>query len=56
MKTTATGYRINKNGKTIKYAEQGANIKTSFLGNTIKEQGTYYFFNRKQGDLFIYLV
>jgi len=49
------GYRLNKNGKQIETIESEAIIKTSFEGNSIKEEGTYYFFNRKQGSNFIYL-
>jgi len=55
MKTTATGYRLNKNGAIIKGIEKDAIKKTVFSGNVIKEEGVYYFFNRKQGKTYIYL-
>lgn len=55
MKLTITGYRINKNGKIITSIEKNA-IKTSvYSGNVIKQNGTYYYFDRKQGSEFIYL-
>lgn len=55
MKTTATGYRISKNGSIIPSIEKEAIKKTSYEGNCIKEEGIYYFFNRRQGNTFIYL-
>ena len=55
MKLTKTGFRINKNGKVIISMEDSALKKSSFLGETIKEKGTYYFFNRNQNGTFIYL-
>ena len=55
MKLTATGYRVTKNGSIMKSIEKDALQKITFEGNSIKENGTYYFFNRKQGDTFVYL-
>ena len=55
MKLTKTGYRISKNGSVIDSIENEAIAKQSFEGDLIKDNGLYYFFNRKQGDLFIYL-
>ena len=54
MTTTKNGYRLTKNGSPIKSIENNAIVRT-FKTNTIKEDGTYYFFNRKQGNQFIYL-
>jgi len=55
MKTTATGYRISKNGSIIPSIEKEAIKKYKFSGSFFKENGVYYFFNRKQGNIFIYL-
>ena len=55
MKLTQTGYRINKNGKVITSIESDALVKLDWRGSPLKENGTYYFFSRKQGDLYIYL-
>jgi hypothetical protein len=55
MKLTQTGYRISKNGRTIDSIEKDAIKKDDFLGKLIKEDGCYYFFNRKQGSIYIYL-
>ena len=55
MKLTRTGYRINNNGKVITGVEQGSVVEDMYVGNTFKRRGTYYFFNRKQGDNYIYL-
>jgi hypothetical protein len=55
MKTTANGYRIRKNGSVIKSIEAEAITRLEHEGTSIKENGTYYFFNRKQGLLYIYL-
>ena len=55
MKLTATGYRVTKNGSIMKSIEKDAIKEDMYLGQMIKEDGTYYFFNRKQGDTFIYL-
>jgi hypothetical protein len=63
MKTTRNGYRINKNGKVIKGIEKDAIVKDFHISKileektnrTIKENGVYYFFERKQGNNLIYL-
>jgi len=55
MITTKNGYRLTKNGNPIKSIESNALVTESFKANPIKENGTYYFFNRKQGNNFIYL-
>jgi hypothetical protein len=58
MKTTRTtrnGYRITKNGVVITTIEKEAIQEDMYLGHTIHEDGIYYFFNRKQGDIYIYL-
>lgn len=55
MKLTPTGFRISKNGSIINSIEKEAVKSETYLGGSIKEDGTYYFFNRKQGNLFIYL-
>jgi hypothetical protein len=55
MKLTKTGYRINKNGAVISGVESEAVVKYHFEGNLIKEKGIYYFFNRRQGNTFVYL-
>ena len=56
MKLTRTGYRISKNGKIITSIEKDAYKSEKDLGSTIKIDGDYYFFNRKQGTTFIYLL
>jgi len=55
MKTTRTGYRISKNGKVNLSIENDALTDDMYLGPQVKENGTYYFFNRKQGNQYIYL-
>ncbi len=55
MKTTKNGYRLNKNGKPIQSIENEAIVKTVKEGGIIKENGIYYYFNRKQGNNYIYL-
>jgi hypothetical protein len=55
MKTTAKGYRISINGSIIDSIEEEAFKSNTYLGQSVKENGTYYFFNRKQGEIFIYL-
>lgn len=55
MKLTKTGYRITKNGSVLTSIEKEAIKQTEYKGNMIKENSTYYFFNRKQGNVFIYL-
>jgi len=53
MKTTINGFPINKNGKVINQLK-GETIKPTYLGISFKEQGTYLFFKRKQGNNFVY--
>jgi hypothetical protein len=55
MKLTNTGYRITKNGNVMNTIEKEAFKSTSYLGRSTKQNSVYYFFNRKQGDTFIYL-
>jgi len=55
MKLTQTGYRISKRGAVIDSIEKDALKSSSDLGEVIKQDGTYYYFNRKQGSTFIYL-
>jgi hypothetical protein len=55
MKLTSTGYRISKNGSILTSIEKDAIKEKSYQGSTIKQNGTYFFFNRKQGNTFIYL-
>lgn len=63
MKLNKRGYRINKNGRIINSIEKDAivrefntlNIIHGKLTNIIKEDGVYYFLNRKQGNKYIYL-
>lgn len=55
QKLTKTGYRISKTGKVIDGIEPDAFTSVEFLGQSTKQEGTYYFFNRKQGNQFIYL-
>lgn len=54
MKLTKTGYRISKNGNPIKSIEADAHKSETFLGGVTKVNGIYYYFNRKQGDTYIY--
>ena len=56
MKLTRTGYRISKNGKINLAIEKDAIIKGKDCGISIKVDGSYYFFDRKQGSDFIYLL
>jgi hypothetical protein len=60
MKLTRTGYRISKNGSVIDSIEKEAitlDCYRSYVlaGKSIKRDGIYYFFNRKQGNTYIYL-
>jgi len=55
MKLTKTGYRISKNGNVITSIEKDAFQSKDFLGINHKVNGFYYFFNRKQGNTYIYL-
>ncbi len=55
MKLTTRGYRISKNGSVINSIEKEAIKKPKDMGYCIKDNGTYYFFSRKQGETYIYL-
>lgn len=54
-KLTKTGYRLSKNGSVIDSIESEALTSNTYLGSLTKKDGTYYFFNRKQGNIYIYL-
>jgi len=54
-KLTQTGCRITKNGTVNTAIEKDAIKEDMYLGPLIKENGTYYYFDRKQNDTFIYL-
>jgi len=56
QKLTNTGCRITKNGTVLTSIEPDAVISANFMGNAYKSNGTYYFFQRKQGTHFIYLA
>ena len=49
VRTTKSGYRISQNGNIIISIEPEAVQTKSFHGNVIKEDGTYYWYNRRQG-------
>jgi len=53
---TKTGFRLNKSGKVIDGFEPDAIKSHVFLGYTTKIVGTYYYFNRQQGNTFVYLI
>jgi len=55
MKVNIRGYRVTKNGSLILSIEKEAIKEDMYLGALIKENGTYYHFNRKQGDTYVYL-
>jgi hypothetical protein len=55
MKITKSGYRISRNGSVINSIEKESFKSKIDLGKVTKQDGTYYFFNRKQGDTYIYL-
>lgn len=54
-KLTKTGYRISKNGTVIDSIESNALTSNTYLGSLTKKDGTFYFFERKQGNIYIYL-
>ena len=54
-KLTPSGYRISRNGNVIDSIEKEAFKSTTYLGNFTKQNGTYYYFERKQGKIYIYL-
>lgn len=53
MKTTITGYPINKNGKVLTSLPNEVKI-TEFQGKTIKQNGTYLYFRFKRDGFYIY--
>ena len=53
MKTTPTGYPINKNGKVIKTIPNEVK-RIEFLGNIIKQNGSYLYFRFKRDGYYIY--
>jgi hypothetical protein len=55
QKLTKTGYRISKNGAVINGVETDAFTSDTYIGESTKQVGIYYFFNRKQGNIYIYL-
>lgn len=55
MKLSKNGYRLTKNGAVIDGIEKEAFVSEVYLGASTKTVGIYYFFNRKQGNQFIYL-
>jgi len=55
MKTTKNGFRISKNGSVILSIEKEARKSAEYLGMSTKINGTYYFFNRKQSNIFVYI-
>jgi len=55
QKLTKTGYRVSKNGKVIDGIESDAFTSDTYIGESTKQVGIYYFFNRKQGNVYIYL-
>ena len=55
MKLNNKGYRVTKNGTIMKTIEKEAVKEDMYLGPQIKVDGTYYFFNRKQGEVYVYL-
>ena len=53
MRTTVNNFRLNRNGKVI-LSSLGEIQKSEFLGQLFKENGTYFFYSRKQNGKFIY--
>lgn len=54
-KINSEGYRVSKRGTTLRTIEKEAIQESMYLGQLIKENGTYYYFNRKQGNIYVYL-
>jgi len=54
MKLTITGCRISKNGSIITSIEKEALTSYNYLGSCTKKDGIYYYFNRKQNNIFVY--
>ncbi len=55
MKLTLRGYRISKNGSIMSSIEKEAFTSSKNLGLSTKQNGTYYLFDRKQGETYVYL-
>jgi hypothetical protein len=53
MSKNINGFRLNKNGKPI-LQEEGEKKHLTYQGASYKDNGTYYFFLRKQNGWFIY--
>lgn len=53
MKTTINNYPINKNGKVLTTITNEVK-RTEYLGETIKENGTYLYFRFKRDGFYIY--
>lgn len=53
MKTNINNYRLTRNGKPITTAI-GEVKQSEYKGQSFKENGDYYFFLRKQGNIYIY--
>jgi len=54
MKTTPTGYALNRNGKVITSVPVGNILLDEYRGAGFKEGGIYYFFAAKRGNKYIY--
>jgi hypothetical protein len=55
QKLTKTGYRLTKSGSIIDSFEPDSFKSLVYLGESTKRYGTYYFFNRKQSNVYVYL-
>jgi len=53
VRTSVNGFRLNRNGKAI-LTDVGEKVKNKYEGELFKENGVYYYFDRKRGDKFIY--
>ena len=53
IKKTVNGFRLNRNGKAI-LNDVGEKVKNKYECELFKENGVYYYFDRKRGDKFIY--
>lgn len=56
LKRTKSGYPLNKNGKPILSLPEGAIVKYTYNGVFIKENGTYYYYEGKRGEKYIYTL
>ena len=54
-KLNPRGFRVTKNGSLIKSIEKEAFKSYTDLGKSTKQNGTYYFFDRKQMGTYVYL-